>query len=84
MGATAAATARRVRSPAVAAIGPAALYIVVLLVVPFAYLADQSLHRNGAAGLSLANYAEVFGSCVEAGEVALHLGVPEEELEAEG
>ena len=28
--------------------------------------------------------AEVFGGGVEAGEVALHLGVPEEELEAEG
>ena len=28
--------------------------------------------------------AEVFGGGVEAGEVALHLGVPEQELEAEG
>jgi len=28
--------------------------------------------------------AEVFGCGVEAGEVALHLGVPEQELEAEG
>ncbi len=29
-------------------------------------------------------YAKVFGGGVEAGEVALDLGIPEEELEAEG
>ncbi len=39
---------------------------------------------EGADGSGELAYAEVFGGGVEAGEVALHLGVPEEELEAEG
>src|ERR1700677_3400376 len=39
---------------------------------------------EGADGSGELADAEVFGGCVEAGEVALHLGVPEEELEAEG
>src|SRR5580698_9059899 len=39
---------------------------------------------EGAYGSRELAYAEVFGCGVEAGEVALHLGVPEEELEAEG
>ena len=39
---------------------------------------------EGADGAGELAYAEVFGSGVEAGEVALHLGVPEEEFEAEG
>jgi hypothetical protein len=39
---------------------------------------------EGADGSGELADAEVFGGGVEAGEVALHLGVPEEELEAEG
>ncbi len=39
---------------------------------------------EGADGAGELADAEVFGGGVEAGEVALHLGVPEEELEAEG
>src|ERR1700678_1140384 len=39
---------------------------------------------EGADGSRELADAEVFGGGVEAGEVALHLGVPEEELEAEG
>ena len=39
---------------------------------------------EGADGAGEFAYAEVFGCGVEAGEVALHLGVPEEKLEAEG
>ncbi len=39
---------------------------------------------EGADGSGELADAEVFGCGVEAGEVALHLGVPEEELEAEG
>ena len=39
---------------------------------------------EGADGPGELAYAEVFGGGVEAGEVALHLGVPEEKLEAEG
>src|SRR5271168_1182801 len=39
---------------------------------------------EGANGSGELAYAEVFGGGVEADEVALDLGVPEEELEAEG
>ena len=39
---------------------------------------------EGADGSGEFADAEVFGGGVEAGEVALHLGVPEEQLEAEG
>ena len=39
---------------------------------------------EGADGAGELADAEVFGGGVEAGEVALHLGVPEQELEAEG
>ena len=39
---------------------------------------------EGADGSGELADAEVFGGGVEAGEVALHLGVPEQELEAEG
>ncbi len=39
---------------------------------------------EGADGSGELAYAEVFGGGIEAGEVALDLGVPEEELEAEG
>ncbi len=39
---------------------------------------------EGAYGSGELADAEVFGGGVEAGEVALHLGVPEEQLEAEG
>src|SRR5260370_14182758 len=39
---------------------------------------------EGADGSGELADAEVFGGGVEAGEVALYLGVPEEELEAEG
>ena len=39
---------------------------------------------EGADGSGELADAEVFGGGVEAGEVALDLGVPEEELEAEG
>src|SRR6185437_10062580 len=39
---------------------------------------------EGADGTGELTDAEVFGGGVEAGEVALDLGVPEEELEAEG
>jgi len=39
---------------------------------------------EGAYGSGELADAEVFGGGVEADEVALHLGVPEEELEAEG
>ncbi len=39
---------------------------------------------EGADGAGELADAKVFGGGVEAGEVALHLGVPEEELEAEG
>src|SRR5437762_7038820 len=39
---------------------------------------------EGADGSGELAYAEVFGGRLEAGEVALHLRVPEEELEAEG
>ena len=39
---------------------------------------------EGADGSGELADAEVFGGSVEAGEVALHLGVPEQELEAEG
>jgi hypothetical protein len=39
---------------------------------------------EGADGAGELADAQVFGGGVEAGEVALHLGVPEQELEAEG
>src|ERR1700722_13119289 len=39
---------------------------------------------EGADGSGELADAEIFGGCIEAGEVALHLGVPEEQLEAEG
>src|SRR5580698_8139704 len=39
---------------------------------------------EGADGSRELADAEVFGGSVEAGEIALHLGVPEEQLEAEG
>src|SRR6059058_4813508 len=39
---------------------------------------------EGADGTGELADAEVFGGGVEAGEVALHLGVPEEQLETEG
>ena len=39
---------------------------------------------EGADGAGELADAEVFGGGGEAGEVALHLGIPEQELEAEG
>ncbi|WP_181832504.1 ABC transporter permease [Bosea caraganae] len=49
------------------AVGPACLYVVILLVLPFIYLVYLSLQEGGhgadqTAALSLANYVEIFTS----------------------
>jgi len=51
---------RKDRSPVLAAVGPACLYVAVLLVLPFAYLVYLSLHSGESDGLTLANYVEIF------------------------
>ncbi|RDJ27748.1 ABC transporter permease [Bosea caraganae] len=61
------AKARKERSPVLGAVGPACLYVVILLVLPFIYLVYLSLQEGGhgadqTAALSLANYVEIFTS----------------------
>jgi putative spermidine/putrescine transport system permease protein len=50
------------RSAVLSTVGPACLYVTVLLVVPFVYLVDLSLHARGHDGFTLVNYAEIFAS----------------------
>lgn len=61
------ARARKSRSPVLGAVGPASVYVVILLVMPFIYLVYLSLQAgehgsDSVASLSLANYAEIFSS----------------------
>ena len=61
---TAAAGARRRadRLAVVAAVGPAGLYVLVLLAVPFALLLWISVDGGGAGGPTLRHYAQIFQS----------------------
>jgi putative spermidine/putrescine transport system permease protein len=59
--------ARKDRSPAIGAVGPASLYVMFLLVLPFIYLVYLSLQAGDhgsdpAASLTLANYTEILST----------------------